>query len=167
MRALKIWGMTTKKEDAESLPGMPGGIEVSSPEGLDQFAKLPLRAAQIGALLASGFTCVDIDNAFALTNGTARQYKSLYFTKHDIVLSPQVRDKIVASFLRAKSIQLVSSITPTVIDQAGLGERVKSAALLMDKAIKLEQPDQAIDIGKRISSALSKLASHGNKVITS
>jgi hypothetical protein len=65
----------------------------------------------------------------------------------------------VAAFFRRQSLQLVSSITPATIEQAVLGERVKSASLLMDRAIKLEQPDQAQDIGKQISNALSKLAS--------
>jgi hypothetical protein len=143
----------------DTLPGLPDSIQVSSLEGLEQFAKLPIRAAQIGALLACGFRPTDIDQAFSLPENTACAYKHTYFDKHSVVLTPAIRDKIVAAFFRRQSLQLVSSITPTVINQAGLGERVKSASLLMDRAIKLEQPDQAQDIGKQISNALSKLAS--------
>jgi len=159
----RLFGMSndvdgmSNKDDA--LPGLPASIEVYDADQLAPFDKLPLRAQQIGALLACGFSPGDIDTAFKLPDGTCSVYKTNYYTNKSISITRQTRDLITAAYLRSKSFQLVSSITPTVINQAGLGERVKSASLLMDRAIKLESPDQAQDIGKQISNALSKLAS--------
>jgi len=143
----------------DTLPGLPDTIQVSSLDGLEQFAKLPIRATQIGALLASGFSCPDIDRAFSLPEKTAQRYKDHYFARNGVVLTPQTRDKIVAAFLRAKSINLVSYISPQKIADASLGEIAKASVVLMDRAIKLESPEVAQDIGKQISNALSKLAS--------
>ena len=156
--------MNTENHDNEGLPGLPAAID-TGPQDMEKLAGIPLRAQQIGALLASGFSPADIDKAFKLPDGTASVYKTTYFTNRDLVISPQTRDKIVAAYLRSKSLELVSAITPAKIERAGLGELSKSASMLLARAADMEGGNQAVDIGSRISSALSKLAqvsaSHG------
>jgi len=147
--------------DNDGLAGLPAAIDVP-PEDVEKVANLPLRAAQVGALLACGFTCADIDNAFALTEGTARAYKSQYFTTKGLSISPKTRDAILASYLRSKAAGLVAGITPAKISKAGVGELAKSSAMLLARAQDLEGTNTAQDIGARISSALSKLAQVSN-----
>ena len=144
-------------DDNESLPGLPGVIDVPEKD-LDKLGKIPLRAQQVGALLACGFTCADIDNAFSLSDGTARSYKSLYFTRQNIDLTPQTRDKIIAAFLRNKSLQLVVGITPAKVADAGVGELAKSATMLMSRAQDLEDQATGPDRAQVLSNALSLLA---------
>ena len=145
------------KDEGESLPGLPMAIDVA-PDELEKMQGLPLRAQQIGALLASGFRPVDIDNAFALKDGTARAYKSKYFVDNSISISPKTRDLIIAAYLRSKSLQLVNGITPEKIDKAGAGELAKSSTMLLQRARDLEGAGQSVDIGAQISNALSKLS---------
>lgn len=149
--------MNTENNDNEGLPGLPAGVEVS-PEDIEKLNGLPLRAQQIGALLAIGFTPPDIDSAFALTPGTTRAYRSQYFTAKSLSITPKTRDAILSAYLRAKAVGLVAGITPAKIDKAGVGELAKSAGMLLQRAESLEGSNQVQDIGSRISSALSKLA---------
>ena len=149
--------MENDKELNESLPGLPSALDVS-PEDLDKLGKLPLRAQQIGALLACGFTCAEIDKAFNLADKTAGKYKSYYFSRNSVDISPRTRDAIIAAFLRHKSIQLVSGITPDKVTKAGAAELAKSATMLMTKAQSLEGTATHQDIGAQISDALSKLS---------
>lgn len=154
----------TDNQDNEGLPGLPAAID-TGPQDMEKLAGLPLRAQQIGALLASGFNHSDIDKAFDLPEGTASAYRIKYFDRKDMVISPQTRDKIISAYLRGKAIGLVAGITPAKIERAGLGELSKSASMLLARAADMEGGNQAVDIGARISSALSKLAqvsaSHG------
>jgi hypothetical protein len=147
--------------DNESLPGLPESIDVPAAD-LESMAGMPLRAQQIGALIASGFTPADIDRAFALTDGTARQYKSLYFSKKNIQITPQTRNAIIAGYLRAKSVECLTHIDGQKLRAAGVGELAKSAGLLLARADSLEGVNRAEDIGARISAALSKLAQVSN-----
>lgn len=147
----------TDTNDNEGLPGLPAAIDTGA-QDLDKLAGLPLRAQQIGALLASGFSPADIDRAFQLPETTAAQYRKKYFTNRSVDISPQTRDKIVSAYLRAKAIGLVSHITPHKMERAGLGELSKSASMLLARAADMEGHGQVQDIGARISSALSKLA---------
>ena len=145
------------KDDGESLPGLPMAIDVA-PDELEKMQGLPLRAQQIGALLASGFRPIDVDKAFNLPDGTCSVYKTKYFTSKSLDISPKTRDLIIAAYLRTKSLQLVNGITPEKIDKAGAGELAKSSALLMQRARDLEGTSQTVDIGAQISNALSKLS---------
>ena len=149
--------MENDNELNESLPGLPSALDVS-PDDLDKLGKLPLRAQQIGALLACGFTCAEIDKAFNLADKTAGKYKSYYFSRNSVDISPRTRDAIIAAFLRHKSLQLVNGITPEKIDKAGAGELAKSSTMLLQRARDLEGTSQSVDIGAQISNALSKLS---------
>lgn len=143
--------------DKESLPGLPESIDVSAGD-VEKIANLPLRAQQIGALLACGFASTDIDVAFNLSEGTASVYKHKYFTDKSLSISPKTRDSILAAYLRSKAVGLVAGITPAKIQRAGVGELAKSSSMLLARAQDLEGQQTAQDIGARISSALSKLA---------
>ena len=149
--------MDTKENESESLPGLPMAIDVA-PDELEKMQGLPLRAQQIGALLASGFSCADVDRAFDLSPGTSSAYRIKYFDRQSLAISPQTRDKIIASYLRHKSLQLVHGITPDKVTKAGAAELAKSATMLMTKAQSLEGAGQSVDIGAQISNALSKLS---------
>jgi hypothetical protein len=143
--------------DKEGLAGLPESIEVDHSD-IEKISGIPLRAQQIGALLACGFSPVDIDSAFALTDGTARAYKSKYFTDKSLSISPKTRDSILAAYLRSKAVGLVAGITPAKISKAGVGELAKSSSMLLARVSELEGANTVQDIGARISSALSKLA---------
>ena len=142
---------------SESLPGMPATVP-ATPEELEAFQDMPLRAQQIAALLASGFTAADIERGFNLPDGTARQYKRHYLTKRGITLSPRTRDAIIAAYLRGRALGLVSAITPDKISKATLGDLTKGANILLHRAQALESPDTGDDIASQISAALSKLS---------
>ena len=145
------------KDEGESLPGLPMAIDVP-PEEMEKMQGLPLRAQQIGALLASGFRPIDVDKAFNLPDGTCSVYKTKYFTSKSLDISPKTRDLIIAAYLRTKSLQLVNGITPEKIDKAGAGELAKSSTMLLQRARDLEGAGQSVDIGAQISNALSKLS---------
>ena len=145
------------KDEGESLPGLPVAIDVA-PDELEKMQGLPLRAQQIGALLASGFSCADVDRAFSLSEGTARAYRTKYFANKSLDISPRTRDLILASYFRTKSVEMVSHITPDKLASAGVGELAKSSALIMQRARDLEGTSQSVDIGAQISNALSKLS---------
>lgn len=147
----------TDNTDNEGLPGLPAAVDVS-PEDIEKLNNLPLRAQQIGALLAIGFTPPDIDAAFTLPEGTARVYRNQYFARNNLSITPKTRDSIMAAYLRSKAVGLVGHITPAKSAKAGVGELAKSASMLLARAESLEGSNQVQDIGARISSALSKLA---------
>ena len=144
--------------DHEGLAGLPSTIDIDNTQDMEKIAKLPLRAQQIGALLAIGFTPPDIDQAFTLPEGTARVYRNQYFASKGLQISPKTRDAILAAYLRSKAAGLVAGITPAKIQRAGVGELAKSSSMLLARAQDLEGQQTAQDIGARISSALSKLA---------
>ena len=148
--------------DNEGLAGLPESIDIDNAGDIEKIANLPLRAQQIGALISIGFTCADIDNAFALTEGTSRAYKSQYFAQKGLSISPKTRDTILACYLRAKAGQLVTGITPAKVHKAGVGELAKSAGLLLQRAQSLEGSNTVQDIGAKVSAALSKLAQVSN-----
>ena len=145
------------ENESEGLAGLPMAIDVP-PEEMERVNGLPLRAQQIGALLASGFSPPDIDRAFSLSEGTARAYRTKYFANKSLDISPRTRDLILASYFRNKSVEMVSHITPDKLAAAGVGELSKSSALLMQRARDLEGTSQSVDIGAQISNALSKLS---------
>ena len=141
----------------EGLAGLPIALDVS-PEDLEKFNAMPLRAQQIGALLACGFAPCDIERAFRLSPNTVHVYKNQYFTNKNICISTQTRDKILAAYFRAKSVEALTHITPDKLASAGVGELAKSSALIMQRARDLEGTSQSVDIGAQISNALSKLS---------
>lgn len=143
--------------DNDSLPGLPATIDVS-PDDVDRIAGLPLRAQQIGALLACGFRPSDIDAAFNLAEGTCSVYKTKYYTNKSLALSPKTRDSIIAAYLRSKSLELVAGITPAKVADAGVGELAKSATMLMSRAQDLEDNFTGPDRAQVLSNALSLLA---------
>ena len=150
--------MAQDNDKDQGLDGLPAAIDVDDPEQARALEGIPLRAQQIGALLACGFTCPDIDTGFTLPPGTARAYRHRYYSTKSIEISGKTRDAIISAFLRSRSMQLVASVTPDVIDKAGLGERIKSAGLLMQTVSRLEGQADAVNIGQRISDALSRLS---------
>lgn len=148
--------------DNDGLAGLPSTIDIDNAGDVEKIANLPLRAQQIGALLAIGFTPPDIDQAFTLPEGTARVYRAQYFSNKGISISPKTRDAILAAYLRSKAAGLVAGITPAKISKAGVGELAKSTSMLLARAQDLEGQQTVQDIGARISSALSKLAQVSN-----
>ena len=145
------------ENESEGLAGLPVALDVS-PDDLEKFNTMPLRAQQIGALLACGFAPCDIERAFRLSPNTVHVYKHQYFAKQNICLSNQTRDKILAAYFRAKSVEALTHLTPDKLAAAGVGELSKSSALLMQRARDLEGTSQTVDIGAQISNALSKLS---------
>jgi hypothetical protein len=143
--------------DKEGLAGMPDSIEVDI-QDIEKVQNLPLRAQQIGALLAIGFTPPDIDQAFTLPEGTARVYRAQYFTNKGLSISNKTRDAILAAYLRSKAVGLVAGITPAKIQRAGVSELSKGASMLLARVSELEGTNTVQDIGARVSAALSKLA---------
>jgi len=148
--------------DKEGLAGLPSTIDIDNTQDMEKLAKLPLRAQQIGALLAIGFTPPDIDQAFTLPEGTARVYRNQYFSNKGLSISPKTRDTIIAAYLRSKALGLVSAITPSKAQNAGVGELSKSASMLFARVSELEGTNTVQDIGARVSAALSKLAQVSN-----
>jgi hypothetical protein len=147
--------------ETEPLAGMPDSIEVDL-QDIEKVQNLPLRAQQIGALLAIGFTPPDIDQAFTLPEGTARVYRAQYFTNKGLSISNKTRDAILAAYLRSKAVGLVAGITPAKIQRAGVGELAKSSSMLLARVSELEGSNTVQDIGAKVSAALSKLAQVSN-----
>jgi hypothetical protein len=147
--------------DKEGLAGLPESIEVDHAD-IEKIAGIPLRAQQIGALMACGFAPTDIDAAFNLSEGTASVYKHKYFTDKSLSISPKTRDSILAAYLRSKAIGLVAGITPSKVKNAGVGELSKSASMLFARVSELEGSNTVQDIGAKVSAALSKLAQVSN-----
>ena len=150
-------------DDNEGLPGLPGSVDVSA-DDVDKLAKLPLRAQQIGALLACGFSPADIDRAFQLPETTACQYRKQYFRQRNLAITPKSRDAILAAYFRNKSVSALTHMTGDKLASAGAGELAKVAAVLSDRAQRLEADASGQDQARVISAALSRLS--GAKVPT-
>jgi len=73
-------------------------------------------------------------------------------------ISPKTRDAIIASYFRSKSVSALAHMTTDKLASAGAGELAKVAAVLSDRAQRLEADAAGQDQAKVISAALSRLS---------